>query len=241
MIAAFVTTAAVTLLAALAHLVLDQAWRRKTPSNVIDVRIAWLFGSVLHIDSGIVWIWNTLLLPIRYVVGWFAWSVFSAHIPKDALESASRGKWVAILETVLLNLSDQQLIVGIAMVVAGAALHCTISVYHFTIMTDLLWFTANVHLLSIISIRQYMRQNPVARNWRILMMLCLALSLAIFQFLVAHDEWNTSWPYNFQCLLNDLSGHIKGEGLMWMLINDFLIILLYGVALIQTFEGIECL
>ena len=159
---------------------------------------------------------------------------------KRALKPAvSKAQWITILQTQLLNLRDQQLTVGIAMIIAGAALHCTISVYHFTIIVDLLWFTANVHLLSIMSLKRRLRQMPVGRNWRILLMLFMALSLATFQVFTAHDEWDTSWPYQFQCLSDTLSGHINGEGLMWMMINLVLISILYGVALIQVFESWE--
>lgn len=57
--------------------------------------------------------------------------------------------WVPVIEKVLLSLSDQQLTTGIAILFSGLIQHCSISVYHFGIVSDLAWSSSYVHLTSL--------------------------------------------------------------------------------------------
>ena len=56
---------------------------------------------------------------------------------------SERDFWVLVIEKVALGLSDQQLLTGLAVLIAGFWTHCSISVYHFALVNDLAWFSAN--------------------------------------------------------------------------------------------------
>lgn len=251
MVAAFVTSAGLTLLVALLHLVLDRPWEKSARPNYIDTNIArlcgsisWIWTDVLRIGPCLSQIWNLVLSPmlspllsaVRWVFIWVTWSIFSAHKQKNSTGRSNK-QWALILEKVLLSLSDQQLIAGFAMIIAALALHCSISVYHFTIVSDLVWFSSNVHLQSMVSLMYYMRKRPVERNWRVILMVCMAVMLATLQVFSAHKDWSNSWAYNFQCLLDDLVGHVGGQPAMWMGINLAFIVENYTATVACLFES----
>jgi hypothetical protein len=65
------------------------------------------------------------------------------------------GKWSEILDRLIFNLSDQQLPTSIAILVTAFIRSCEISNYHLNIVCDLAWFSAIMHLLSVIVLRVY--------------------------------------------------------------------------------------
>ena len=75
-----------------------------------------------------------------------------------------RDFWVSVIEKVVLGLSDQQLLTGLAVLVAGFWTHCSISVYHFAVVNDLAWFSANTHLTTLGLLDGFFQDNPVLRN-----------------------------------------------------------------------------
>ncbi len=81
--------------------------------------------------------------------------------------------WGTVIERVILNLSDQQLLTGIAILVLGLIKHCTVSVYHFTVISDLAWFSSYVHMTSLILLQDYLRDRPQLPNWRVSLMLVM--------------------------------------------------------------------
>ena len=50
---------------------------------------------------------------------------------------SKRNFWVPVTEKVVLGLSDQQLLTGLAVLIAGFWMHCSIPVYHFAVVNDL--------------------------------------------------------------------------------------------------------
>ena len=75
--------------------------------------------------------------------------------------------WVPVIEKVMLSLSDQQLLTGLSVLIAGFATHCSISAYHFAIVSDLAWFSSNVHLSTLTVLEGYLLKKRGVRNWRI--------------------------------------------------------------------------
>ncbi|CAO2658155.1 Nn.00g074150.m01.CDS01 [Neocucurbitaria sp. VM-36] len=62
-------------------------------------------------------------------------------------------------------LSDQQLITGLAILIAALSSRCQISLYELRIVTSLAYFSATTHTLSIDLLRDYLRDVPV--NYRV--------------------------------------------------------------------------
>lgn len=83
----------------------------------------------------------------------------------------------------ILALSDQQLAVGLAIMVATIANQCTLSVAEFRIAFALAWFSTTTHLATLDSLRHYFLSHKTIRNWRILGMVIL-LVLFVYCFIV---------------------------------------------------------
>ena len=152
------------------------------------------------------------------------------------IADSKRDFWVQIIQKLVLNLSDQQLLTGLAVLIAGFWTHCSISVYHFALVNDLAWFSANVHSATLVVLRGYFLANPVLRNWRVALMIVVASLLGASTVMTGHYEWYDSWPYDAQCLFDDLVGNIGGEPGYWLRVNLTLLCMYYSLNVIPLFE-----
>ena len=149
---------------------------------------------------------------------------------------SKRDFWVPIIENVVLGLSDQQLLTGLAVLIAGFWTHCSISVYHFALVNDLAWFSANTHLTTLGLLDGFFQDNPVLRNWRAALMVALAVLLVASCVMEGHYQWNESWSYDAQCLFDDLIGNIGGEPGLWMGVNLAVICIFYPMNIIMLYQ-----
>ena len=108
---------------------------------------------------------------------------------KFARELRSRG-----LERLILALSDQQLVTGMAVLIAGYISPCSMSLYHFNIVAALGWFSSTVHLSTLTILRVYFIEHPRLRNWRVISMLVVFGLLAIAQMGGLYSKQNNSLP-----------------------------------------------
>jgi hypothetical protein len=65
-----------------------------------------------------------------------------------------------VLERFILALSDQQLVTGLAVLIA-AFLKCDISVYSFGIVTSVAWFSCTTHLSTLIVLKRYIQGRVI--------------------------------------------------------------------------------
>ena len=140
------------------------------------------------------------------------------------------------MEKVVLSLSDQQLIAGLAILTAGLLKHCSISVYHFSIVTDLAWFSSNVHLTTLNVLTQYHRARPTLRNWRVCLMVTTLIMMLAVTVLQGHYAWYESYNCDAQCLFDDLLGNVSGSPASWMELNIFLLVFGYGNSFLYLYE-----
>lgn len=140
--------------------------------------------------------------------------------------------WRAVVEKVILSLGDQQLLTGIAILVSGMIRHCTISVYHFAIVSDLAWFSSYVHLLSLFVLQDFLRDRPQLRNWRVCLMLVMFVLLFAYTVIEGHWAWYDSWQYEAQCVFDDLIGNVGGLPGVWMSVSIFFLVTYYGWAIL---------
>lgn len=75
------------------------------------------------------------------------------------------------LERFILALSDQQLVMGLAVLIAGYTHRCSRSFYHFRIIAALGWFSSTTHLSTLAVLRAYLTDHPRVRDWRVIAML----------------------------------------------------------------------
>ena len=136
----------------------------------------------------------------------------------------------------ILNLSDQQLLTGFSILIAGFVIHCSISVYHFAIVGDLAWFSANVHLSSLIVLQKYLLRQKAIRNWRVVSMICMAVLLLANSAMQDHWAWYYSWSFDAQCVFDDLVGNWGGEPGYWAEVNVGIIGLYYPLQILVLFD-----
>ena len=144
--------------------------------------------------------------------------------------------WIPVIEKVVLNLSDQQLLTGLSVLIAGFATHCSISAYHFAIVGDLAWFSSNVHLTSLTVLENYLLDAKGVRNWRVVSMVCMGILLLANSVMQAHWAWYGSWSFDAQCLFDNLSGNWGGSPGYWAEVNIALIVVSYPFQMLLLFD-----
>ena len=95
------------------------------------------------------------------------------------------------LEQFVLSLGDQQLVTGLAVLIAGYSQRWSMSAYHFNIVASLAWFSSATHLATMAVLKKYFRGHLTMRNWRVLFMLVLSLMLAVAQIPGRADKDNS--------------------------------------------------
>ncbi|KAK0651134.1 hypothetical protein B0T16DRAFT_442686 [Cercophora newfieldiana] len=152
---------------------------------------------------------------------------------------------------VVLALGDQQIVTGIAMM-AAALIRIPdrdkpLSTYHFVVISDLVWFSSNAHLLALTVIRSYddsakpgtverlerARRKKSAKAVR-------AVRAALMAWLAGLLVWASVWQGDenlydrFQCPAACLKSSDDGKGgepKKWMVVNIFYVVYNYPVAL----------
>ena len=90
-----------------------------------------------------------------------------------------RTQWHKTLVKAILLFSDQQIVTGIAIMVAVYARLDTTSVYHFRIAMYLAWMSSNTHLTTLVVLRKYLMKSKVLRIWRLSGMVALYIMLLV--------------------------------------------------------------
>ncbi|KAI5236386.1 hypothetical protein E4T43_08680 [Aureobasidium subglaciale] len=100
--------------------------------------------------------------------------------------------WHKALQQCVLLLSDQQIVTGIAVCIAGfIALRGHISVYHFQIVIMLAWMSSSVHLSALTMLGEYFHKRPGVLGWRIVGMLILFVLLLVALVPTSSNLWAT--------------------------------------------------
>ena len=148
--------------------------------------------------------------------------------------------WARVIEKIILNLSDQLLLTGLAVLIAGFWTRCSISVYHFALVSDLAWFASNVHLTTLAVLWKFLQDRPVLKNWRAAVMSFMAILLVASTVLQGHEAWYDSWPYRAQCVFDDYAlGNLGGEPARWMYTNLVLIVVDYPSSIIMLYPDLR--
>lgn len=110
--------------------------------------------------------------------------------------SLSKDNRIEAVRHFFLALSDQILATGLAILVAGTANRCQLSLFEFNIVVSLGWFSVTTHLATLILLREYFLHNRIVRNLRIIAMLAsiglLAYGLVITGFMFERNLDSTT-------------------------------------------------
>lgn len=143
--------------------------------------------------------------------------------------------WQPVVERLILTLSDQQLLVGIAILTAGFLKHCSISVYHFAIVVDLGWFSSNTHMTTLFVLLDFFIDHPPQRDWRVALMAIILIAMIVASILEGNRYWFDYWSAPAQCLWNDLRGNVAGAPAGWMASDIVLLVLGYGTRILRLY------
>ncbi|KAK8129272.1 hypothetical protein PG999_001652 [Apiospora kogelbergensis] len=131
-----------------------------------------------------------LVLAMLLVAYWLA------VLPKDLVRRVDRQlffvrrtepdeRWRRIFEEIVLMFSDQQLLTGLGVLIAGyiQVLNASLSAYHWNSVVYLAWLSSTVHLMSLSVLRERLKRSKVSLAIR------LCAILLVFVLLVA-----ALWP-----------------------------------------------
>ncbi|MCJ1401377.1 hypothetical protein MMC11_004589 [Xylographa trunciseda] len=103
----------------------------------------------------------------------------------------------------ILTFSDQQLVTGLALLIATFAKRCTITGNDFQIATALAWFSSMTHLATLSVLRLYFLRRPRVRFLRLIGMLIVLGLLLAAEFIPAIGAFDVTVP--IQCSFQSLT------------------------------------
>lgn len=154
------------------------------------------------------------------------------------------------LRDVVLSLSDTQLVTSFAILVIALKQLAdgTIPVYHFTIVTDLTWFSSNTHVLTLIVVRSFdasvkkegREEGDPKTKFMVQLPNFIRVSLmCVVAVLLFYASWVTGYAfwYDFprcpaNCTLDGPRGGLPGR---WMAVSFFYILWSYPIAVFLLF------
>ena len=134
----------------------------------------------------------------------------------------------------ILALSDQQLVTGLAIQIAGYGNYCNLSVESYTIIQALAWFSSTTNLAALEITEGYLREQPKAKTWRIIGVLLSLILLLVGVILPTTPSWDTS--EHVYCALTGFS--VTNDGLAIFTVVTVVIFLVISFA---ADEGITAL
>jgi len=144
---------------------------------------------------------------------------------------------VKTLERFILTLSDQQLVTGLAILIAGLFKLCTISYWEFLIVVSLAWFSSTTHLSTLVVLRKYFLHHKAVRNWRVAGMLIM-LVLLFFSVLSQEGlppDYQFSAP--MECVYINMSQGLANSGGYMVPIILVFLVFAYSNQLVKLFSA----
>jgi hypothetical protein len=155
------------------------------------------------------------------------------------------------LFAVIIMISDQQMITGIAILAAsiGKLYNHSITVYHFNIVTDMAWLSSNTHLLCLCVMRTFLNtpshqlgvlaksrsHSTLPRMLRITAMVALACLLLYASNVAGYAMWNSKQDCPAKCVMLGPRG---GVPLVQMIITHIFILQSYTVQIARVTPAI---
>lgn len=133
---------------------------------------------------------------------------------------SAMGKHKDVLEKVTLAFSDQQVITGLALLLAGfSQLSCNgINAYHWQTMIFTVWFSSLTHIATLATLRDYFqKQNKKARFGRVILMSATLGLLLAALFPTANIYFQALPGVPAQCFYHTSEYDFSGVKLPWSL------------------------
>ena len=102
---------------------------------------------------------------------------------------------VLAAERCVLMISDQQLVTGLAILGAGfTQLTNDLPAIYWQVIVNLAWFSTITHLATLAALRTYFKAHSTIRNWRLVLMIALALLQIAALVPTGHPFWPLNYP-----------------------------------------------
>ncbi|KAL8997828.1 MAG: hypothetical protein Q9169_003001 [Polycauliona sp. 2 TL-2023] len=136
------------------------------------------------------------------------------------------------LERFILTLSDQQLVTGLAVLMAGYIKICSLPLYYFNIVASLAWFSSTTHLATLGALQDFLISHPAVRNWRVMaMVLVLALLL-----LAQSPAWShTDGSIPVFCVYKNADMVLDGTNLLTLITTIGLLFIVYVERIVRLY------
>ena len=108
----------------------------------------------------------------------------------DPNDQGARDRRIDTLRGIMLALSDQQLITGVAMLIASFARYQDITVYSMNIVQVLAYFSSTVHLGTIPVLLTFLRRHRIAKGCRVSVMVVTLIMLVFVMILQMSATWS---------------------------------------------------
>lgn len=125
------------------------------------------------------------------------------HMSSAAVRAARQEAFTQFI----LSLSDEQLVTGLAILIAGLSHIRTITGYELTMVHALAWTTSTTHLITLSTLRNYLSTQGLARNARVVSMSAVMALSAILVF-IAQPAVRSTLPA--ECTFRDLPNFYSG-------------------------------
>lgn len=148
---------------------------------------------------------SVVLLALAAYVGGFLPDHIHRRIDRQVFYANCRNEhsqWRKNIESIMMSLSDQQLVTGLAILTAAyyEMLNSgTMDIYHWQIVVYLAWMSSSVHIASLTLLRDVFNRNPVLRNIRVAGMLILLVLLTIATW-PTRSTFGAPWFTPARCL-----------------------------------------
>ncbi|KAI5238508.1 hypothetical protein E4T42_08957 [Aureobasidium subglaciale] len=133
--------------------------------------------------------------------------------------------WQKALDACVLLFSDQQIMTGLAMLVAGfVGLVGRMDVYHFQVVIMLAWMSSSVNLTALTVLGQYFEEHRAVFFWRLAGMMILLILLLIALVPTTSNHWaiwktekgdvtkTTGWAVPARCYFHhEMSGGVNAD------------------------------
>ncbi len=143
-------------------------------------------------------------------------------------------------ENLLLSLSDQQLVTGLAIMVALYLKTCSVSVFSFQIAVSVAYFSCCIHISTLTVLRDYFEKHKLMCYIRIGAMIALVSALLASIVLSQSYTFNTNPDWHFACAFNGFTFFVSNQT-RWLQVGNlamtlWLIVSAYGAALTEMVD-----
>lgn len=119
---------------------------------------------------------------------------------QDREATEDRDRIQEVFTRFVLALSDQQLVTGLAILIAGVSSQHRLSNYEFGVTLGLAWFSTTTHLATLSALREYFRTRKPLCHVRVSGMVVVLMLLIYIFFLTNLDSFD--WTLPVQCVFS---------------------------------------